>query len=121
MSYHYDWLMRQIEAISAVLKYIVSGERKHAVAIDVETPTTGDGNPLYLQLSELIRQERLCQAEDLLFEALETPGYPVLDAAQRFYEDLNRLPDETLERCNFPREEILEGLQTVCQRFGIPL
>ena len=121
MSYHYDWLMRQIEAISAILKYIASGERKHAVAIETEAPTVGGGNELYDRLQTLVAQGQYCRAEDLLFEMLETPSYPVLDAAQQFYEDLNRLPDETLEEHNFSREEILEGLQTVSQRFGISL
>lgn len=120
MSYHYDWLMRQIEAISAVLKYIVSGERKHVAAIETEAPTTGGGNPLYTQLQELVARGQYCKAENLLFEMLDSPSYQVLDAAQRFYEDLNRLPDEALEAHDFSREEILEGLQTVCQQFGIP-
>ena len=30
MSYHYDWLMRQIEAITAMLQYLATGEKKHA-------------------------------------------------------------------------------------------
>ena len=78
------------------------------------------GNELYLLLSALVRQGKLCQAEDLLFEALEDPGQMVLDAALRFYQDLNALSDETLEAQGFSREEILEGLQHVCDIFGIP-
>ena len=34
--------------------------------------------------------------------------------------DLNALSDETLEAQGFSREEILEGLQHVCDIFGIP-
>lgn len=120
MSYHYDWIMRQIEAISAMLRYILSGEKTHLVTIDTQELTTSGENELYLQLCALVRQGQICQAEDLLYEALEEPGSLVLDAAMRFYEDLNRLPDETLRKANFSREEILEGLRHVCEIFGIP-
>lgn len=120
MSYHYDFLMRQIESLTAMLRYIVSGEKTHIATVDIEAPTTGGENELYLQLQALVRQERICEAENLLFEAMEEPGHQVLDAAQRFYADLNRLSDDTLQRCNFSRDEILEGLQTVCEQFGIP-
>lgn len=121
MSYHYDWLMRQIEAITAMLKYVVSGERTHAVTIDIEAPTTGGDDPLYLQLQALVQRGDICQAENLLYEALEDTGVQALDTARRFYEDLNRLSDETLESNNFSREEILEGLQEACRLCGIPL
>jgi hypothetical protein len=77
-------------------------------------------NELYLLLSALVRQGRICKAEDLLFEALEEPGCMVLDVALRFYSDLNALSDEVLQQHGFSREEILEGLHHVCDIFGIP-
>ena len=120
MSYHYDWLMRQIESITAMLRYVISGEKTHLVTVDIEAPTTAGENELYLLLQSLVRQGKICEAENRLFETLDEPGWQVLDAAQRFYEDLNRLSDEALCDCNFSREEILEGLQEVCSRFGIP-
>ena len=120
MSYHYDWLMRQIESLITMLRYILTGEKTHMVTIDTRAPATAGENPLYLQLQTLVRQEKICEAENLLYEALEDPGQQVYDAALRFYEDLNRLSDETLTRCNFSRQEILEGLQDICHRLGIP-
>ena len=121
MSYHYDWLMRQIEIIAATLAYILSKKKTH-IAAAYETSALPSGeNELYLQLAALVRQGKVCQAEDLLFEALEEPGHLVLDAALRFYQDLNALSDEDLRAANFSREEIWEGLQHVCQVFGIPV
>ena len=121
MSYHQDWLMQQIEAITATLKYVLFGKKEHIVTMDIEAPSTTGDDALYLQLQTLVRQGEICQAEDLLFEAMEDPDSQVLDAARRFYDDLNRLSDETLKECNFSRQEILEGLQTVCEQFGIPM
>lgn len=120
MSYHYDWIMRQIEAIGAMLRYILSGEKTHLVTFDAQDVTSSGGNELYLQLCAMVRQGQICQAEDLLFEALEEPGRQVLDAAMRFYEDLNSFSDDALKAANFSRGEILDGLRHVCEVFGIP-
>ena len=120
MSYHYDWLKRQIEIIAAMLAYILAQKKNSIRSVEEAQAVPSGENELYLLLSTLVRQGNLCQAEDLLFEALEEPGQMVLDAALRFYQDLNALSDETLETQGFSREEILEGLQHVCDIFGIP-
>lgn len=121
MSYHQDWLMRQIEAVSAMLGYILTGKKSSVFTVEEVQPTHSGDNELYLQLQALVRKGQICQAEDLLYEAMETPDSTVLDAAKRFYDDLNRLSDETLRDANFSREEIHEGLQEVCRVFGIPI
>ena len=121
MSYHYDWVTRQIEAMAIMLNYILTGEKTHLLQTDVASVTISGGNELYLQLSALVRRGQICQAEDLLFQALEEPGRQVLEAAVRFYEELSRFSDETLRQANFSREEVLEGMQYVCRVFGIPI
>ena len=121
MSYHYDWLKRQIEIIAAMLAYILANKKNSIRSVEEAQAIPSGENELYLLLCALVRQGKLCQAEDLLFDALEDPGQMVLDAARRFYNDLNALSDETLEAHGFSREEILEGLQHVCETFGIPV
>lgn len=121
MSYHQDWLMRQIEAISTMLGYILFGRASTKVKVEPTPVTHSGGDELYLMLQTLVRQGQICKAEDLLFEAMETPTDAVLDAAKRFYDDLNRLSDRTLRDAHFSREEIYEGLQEVCRVFGIPI
>lgn len=121
MSYHQDWLMQQIEVISTMLGYILFGKASTKVTVEPTQVTHSGGNELYLMLQALVRQGQICQAENLLFEAMETPNEGVLDAAKRFYDDLNRLSDEALREADFSREEIYEGLQEVCRTFGIPI
>lgn len=121
MSYHQDWLMRQVEAISTMLGYILFGKASTKVTVEPTAVTHSGGDELYLMLQALVRQGQICKAEDLLCEALETPSDEVLRAAKRFYDDLNRLSDQTLREANFSREEIYEGLQEVCRVFEIPL
>jgi hypothetical protein len=121
MSYHQDWLMRQIEAISAMLGYILTGKKASTISIEEEQLTHSGTNELYLQLQALVRLGKICEAENLLFEAMEAPDSTVLDAATRFYDDLSRLSDEDLRNANFSRGEIYDGLQEVCHVFGIPI
>jgi isocitrate dehydrogenase len=43
-------------------------------------------------------------------------------AGQKAFDCLGTyLPDETLERCGFPRDEILSGLQSLCDAYGCDL
>lgn len=121
MSYHQDWLMRQIEAITAMLGYILSGRSVSTVTVEALDETQSGENELYLQLQALVRKEKICEAENLLYEAMEDPSRQVLDAAARFYADLNQFSDETLEKCNFSRLEIMDGLTEVCKIFCIPI
>ena len=121
MSYHYDWVTRQIEILGIMLRYILTGEKTHLLQADIPDVTSASGNELYLQLTALVRQGQICQAENLLFDNLEEPGRQVLEAAVWFYEDLSRFSDETLHLANFSREEILEGMQYVCRVFGLPI
>ncbi len=119
MAYHQDWLMRQIEAISAMLAFLLTGktERKEdsgAVIFDA-----GAENSLYARLKSLVQQQRLCEAEDLLFEAMDSWDPEAAEAGIRFYADINKLSDPQLEQANFSREEIKEGLEHLCSHYGL--
>ena len=122
--YHQDWLMRQIEIL---VRYVASlwlgkgDELRSDIHLEAEPQSSGDARTLDYQLAALVREEQFCRAEDLLFEAVEEGDPEALSAGLRFYSDLNRLPDETLERCGFPRDEILSGLRSLCDAYGCDL
>lgn len=122
--YRQDWLMRQIETITRYVFSLLLGkgaELRSDYHLETKRPEAGDANPLSFRLGSLLREERLCEAEDLLLAAVEEGDPEALPAGLRFYEALNGLPDETLARCNFPREEILSGLKELCAAYGYDL
>ena len=120
--YHRDWLMRQFESLSRfVFSVLLGKEPESIVRLTEAEPTTGEPGTLAAQLAALVRAEKFCEAEDLLFEAVEAEDPEALPAALRFYTTLNELPDETLERRGFPRDEILSGLREVCGIYGLDL
>ncbi len=121
MSYHQDWLMRQIETQIVMLRWLLTGRKTHVLqAEDVELNTSSEPNRLQLQLQLLVRQGQLCQAENLLYEALENPDRATLEAGVDFYAALNDFSDEALLRANFSREEVYEGLQALSDIYGLP-
>lgn len=122
--YRQDWLMRQIETITRYVFSLLLGrvsELRSDVHLETKRPEAGDANPLSFRLAALLREERPGEAEDLLFAAVEAGDPEALTAGLRFYEALNELPDETLARCDFPREEILSGLRELCAAYGYDL
>ena len=74
-----------------------------------------------MQLVKLIEQGRINEAEDLLFEGLNTESKTYLKLVLDFYRRLNDLDDEFLEENNFSREEIKQGLGELADKFGVPL
>ena len=116
MAYHYDYIMRQIEIIATTLAYLLFGKKVQVEQID---PRQNIDNDLYLLLSGLVRQGLVCEAENLLYEALEEPTPEVLQAAWCFYHDLNEFSDDYLQQVRFSRQEILDGLENLSKICGI--
>ena len=114
--------MRQIESISRfVFSVLLNKDPGSTIQLTEEAPTAGNRGPLAAQLAALVQAERFCAAEDLLYEAAAQGDPEALTAGLRFYQALNELPDETLERCSFPRDEILSGLRELCAAYGYDL
>ena len=114
--YHQDWLMRQIETITRYVFSILLGKQDELtsdIRIEAQQQTSGAANTLSFRLGRLV--------DAVLYSAVEDGDPEALTAGLRFYSDLNLLSDETLRRCNFPRDEILSGLRELCETYGYDL
>ncbi len=119
MAYHQDWLMRQIEAISATLAYILTGKKVHTTTIDEEQQRQTGGNTLAEKLLAMVSTGEICQGENLLYEAMDQNDPEAPEAAILFYNAINQLSDEQLIERNFSRDEIKDGLEAVCTKYGL--
>lgn len=116
--YQQDWIMRQIRSMTQAIARIIF--KKETVEYDITDKTNTEAtNWLYKELLNLIENLNINQAENLLFEKLETHDIKYLEIAIDFYERLNELSDEQLEKGDFTREEIKIGLNDVLKLFGI--
>lgn len=77
-----------------------------------DTGAITEENFLLYRLKRLIREGKINEGENLLFLELEdSPSLPNLKVAMDFYDALKKLDDETLEKCDFSREEITDGIE----------
>lgn len=115
-----DWMMRQIETLALAIAKIVF--QKDGAEYRVTGPDgITEADQLYISMDLLMKEGRISEAEDLLFESLEDGSRDCMEVAVDFYFRVNMLTDQALADGNFSREEIEEGLHDVMDRFGIVL
>ena len=113
-----DYIIRQIDSLVMVLAKMLMGK---TVPIyerqDEVNPIAGD--QLHDELMGLIDSNRINEAEDLLFEYLETGFEGTLSLALDFYYRLNMLTDDQLTLAGFSRGEIDSGLRDAVNILGL--
>ncbi len=119
MGYQDDWMMRQISVLSHYVAKLVFG--KSAVKYELgASDMLSETDQLHLVLDRLIREHKICEAEDMLFENLSLDDRYV-ELAMDFYQKLNGMTDSELEESNFSRDEVYDGYIEILTRLGIPV
>ena len=115
-----DWLMNQIESLAMFIAKVFF--KKDTTDYYVPVPDAlSEADLLHYQLLELIAENRINDAEDLLFEQLDSGDMRYLEVAVDFYARLNDLPDDKLNAADFTRDEIDEGLKSAADKYGVNL
>jgi hypothetical protein len=115
-----DWIMNQIESLAMFIAKVFFKKDTTDYYVPVPDALT-DTDRLHYELLELIGENRINDAEDLLFERMDTADMKYLEVAVDFYARLNDKTDEELEAAEFSREEIEEGLHDAAKLFGVNL
>lgn len=115
-----DFIMRQIELIA---KYIAESifKKKSTEYKIIERENLSNTDNLHNKLVNLINENKINEAEDLLFDSLDLDNKKYLEVAIDFYSRLTKLDDATLELNDFTKEEIAEGLADVSNKYGISI
>ena len=111
--YERDYIMRLIHGIAMVLARLLLGrqmeeEGEIADALEKQEKEQHD------QLLRMIDEGNVNGAEECLFDLLENAVWEDRQKAAlaiSFYDYLNEKDDEFLEKADFSREEIVEGLE----------
>lgn len=117
MRYQQDYILRQIEMLARFMARVAFGREPEPYRIADERALT-DADRLWLRLIDCIAQGDYNGGENLLFERF-VPEPAFLAVAMDYYQRLSELDDEELERGDFAREEILDGLESIARQFGI--
>lgn len=113
-----DFIMRQIELIARYIAESVFKKKSTEYKI-IEKENLSDTDKLHNKLVNLINENKINEAEDLLFDSLDLNNKKYLEVAIDFYSRLTKLDDATLELNDFTKEEIAEGLADVSNKYGI--
>ena len=120
MYYQNDWILRQVEMISAFIARLVF-KRNDPDYVIIDETNLSQTDLLHRVILELLSKGEICKAEDLLFENAVEENVDYLAVAVDFYSRLNHFSDKDLEDGGFSREEIMEGLESFMKKYGVDL
>lgn len=113
-----DYILRMIKDMVKSIGHIILGKSE----IEYELPKEdafSNVDYLYIKLLELANAGQINEAEDMLFNEINTSNMKQFEMAMSFYLYLNDFADNFLEENNYSREEISEGIKSICKEFGV--
>ena len=118
--YYQDWVMRQIKIMIDMIAKIVF--KKDNIQFNIYNESNSEEiHRLHERLINLISQLKFNEAEDILFEKVKNNDLIYMKIALDFYERINKLSDEELQKWNFTREEIKLGIEDILKLYNISL
>ena len=120
MAYENDVIMRQVRDMARMLAKILFGKDTPTYELEQnEIQTSSDD--LYSRLIAMVKQGKINQAENVLYDELDRDEDSTIEVALGFYDYLNELPEEFLEEHDYSKEEVKEGAQSLADRKGLGL
>ena len=115
-----DYIMRMIKDFTTMLLALAGKGRSDLYKTEEEMRVSLAETPTLLQnLSALIEEGEINKAENLLFDEVDFENPEDFILAVRFFDTLNEKDNDFLESHDYSREEILEGLRDIADKFGI--
>lgn len=115
-----DYIMTLVRDLVRFIARVIL--KKDIVDYEIkDTKNLMETDILHRELINLLSKGKINEAENLLFDSIDTDNIKYLEVAIDFYNRLNELDDDFLEENDFSRKEIEDGLKTVAKEFGIPL
>ena len=111
--YEKDYIMRLIHGIAQVLARLLLGKQMEQEG-EIASALNREATKQDEILRRMIDEGQINEAEEILFDILENATWEDKQKAAlalSFYDHVNEKEDEFLEKANFSREEIIEGLE----------
>lgn len=113
-----DYILRMIKDLTKSIAHLILGKSE----IEYELPEESEYSrvdTLYVKLIELVNMGQINEAEDLLFDEIKPSDMRQFEMAMSFYLYLNDFGDDYLEKNNYSRDEITEGIRSICKEYGV--
>lgn len=118
MDYEQDYVMRLIKQMMQALAKIIF-KKTDEEEINEAILITGPEGRKEIDLFHMADNGQINEAENLLYEHLDTSDMSQLRNAFAFYEHINEYQNDFLEEHNYSREEVLEGIKNISEEFGV--
>lgn len=113
-----DYILRMIKDLTKSIAHLVLGKSEIEYELPQKTEFT-DTDYLYVKLLEMVGSGHINEAENLLFNEMNTTDFIDFEMAISFYLYLNDFGDDFLEKYNYSRDEIKEGIRDICEEFNV--
>ena len=113
-----DYILRMIKDLTKSIAHLILGKSE----IEYELPEESEYSrvdTLYVKLLELVNMGQINEADDLLFDEINPADMRQFEMAMSFYLYLNDFGDDYLEKNNYSRDEIKEGIRSICKAYGV--
>lgn len=113
-----DYILRMINDLAKSIAFIILGKND----IEYGLPSEDEYSRvdfLYVKLLELVNQGKINEAEDMLFDEINTSDMRDFEMAMSFYLYVNDFGDDYLEKNDYSRDEISEGIKSICKEYGV--
>lgn len=111
-----DYIMKIIhQLIEVLLGDIFNGKEK---VLEENINKSDEQAEQYKKLKDLVNKYNINEAENLLFEKINLTNIEDFKLALLFYQYVNEKDNEFLEKSNYSREEIEQGIKDISQKYG---
>ncbi len=116
MNYEQDYMKRVYESIGKIMAAIAAGidSIESNIEDDNYSIKLSEDDLLEIMVKKHISNKNFNEAENIIFDQINLrKSKRSYEIALYFYNEINKLDDETLLSANFSREEIAMGLETI--------
>lgn len=111
MAYENDYLMRMIKQVARAIASFALGKDLPPYELPDEKDEYTLSDHLYEQLIQLANEGKFNEAEDLLFENIDSGVGDIFHLGMNFYLYINEFSNDQLEDNGYSREEVVEGIK----------
>ena len=112
-----DYIMRIIKEMVRVLFSLMFGKKYVAVEQEAKNGYEVSGKKLD-ELLTMIDNGEINEAENLMLEDIDYSNRNELAAAALFYQYLSEKNEDFLQKNNYSKEEVLDGINQIVQKAG---
>ena len=112
-----DYIMRIIKEMVRVLFSLMLGKQYVSVEQEAKNGYEVSGKKLD-ELLEMVDNGEINEAENLMMDSIDYSNKNELAAAALFYQYLSEKNEDFLQKNNYSKEEVLDGINQIMQKAG---